>query len=98
MKKDKDEPQGVWEYQTVAALPPRKKFKQEKFCRTCGHELPQRSNPIGIQIFYCEPNCAFDAAVHAAAKGYAAPAYVRARHIEKRVKQGEEKRAADANT
>jgi hypothetical protein len=79
MKKVEGEPQGVWDYQTVEALPPRKKFLQEKFCRSCGHPLPQRSNPIGIQLFYCEPNCAFDAAVHAAAKGYAAPAYIRAK-------------------
>ncbi|MDB5607760.1 MAG: hypothetical protein JWP25_4660 [Bradyrhizobium sp.] len=79
MKKDPDEPEGIFPYQTVGAMPKRKRFVQDKFCRSCGHDLPQRSNPIGIQLFYCEPNCAFDAAVHAAAKGYAAPAYIRTR-------------------
>jgi len=79
VKKVKGEPQGVWDYQVVEALPRDKKIKPDKFCRSCGEHLPTRVNPIGIQLFYCQPNCAFDAAVHAAAKGYASHLYVKAR-------------------
>lgn len=80
MKKIKGEPQGVWDYQVVEAQPRGKKYRAEKFCRSCGADLPGRSNPIGIQIFFCSQECAFDAAVHAAAKGYATHLYVKARN------------------
>jgi len=83
VKKIKGDPQGVWDYQTVAAQENGKPYKAEKFCRSCGADLPPRLNPIGIQLFYCQPNCAFDAAVHAAAKGYASHLYVEARRAAK---------------
>lgn len=79
MKKVEGGPQGIWDYQMVEAQPRGKKYKADKFCRSCGDNLPSRSNPIGIQIFYCSQECAFEAAIHAAAKGYASHLYVNAR-------------------
>lgn len=71
----------VFDYQILPREPkPTKRRKAEKFCRSCGHPLPKRAvPPIGIQLFYCQPDCAFDASIHAAMKGYASPQYIDAR-------------------
>ena len=60
------------------------KPKAEKFCRSCGTSLPKRAiKPTGIQLFYCSPDCAYAASIHAAMKGYASPEYCKARNTAK---------------
>jgi hypothetical protein len=79
----------TYDYQILPRRP-EGKLKPDKFCRSCGETLPKRKHPVGIQFFYCQPNCAFDAAVHSAMKGYASPEYVKV-HNEARAARRAEK-------